>query len=41
MDPYHGEDRLLPEPEAVNLPDAVELGDKEEYNFEEAGDQEP
>ena len=29
MGPYHGEDQQLPEPEALDLPDAMELDDKE------------
>merc|ERR1712106_376235 len=41
-DPYHGEDKQIPEPEAFDLPESMELDDKEqEDNFEEGGENEP
>merc|ERR1712179_198968 len=41
-DPYHGEDKQLPEPEAFDLPESMDLDDKEqEDNFEEGQDNEP
>merc|ERR1712106_1134150 len=41
-DPYHGEDKQIPEPEAFDLPESMDLDDKEqEDNFEEGGENEP
>jgi len=41
-DPYHGEDKQMPEPEAFELPDNMDLDEKEqEDNFEEGADNEP
>ena len=41
-DEIHGEDKQMPEPEAFDLPENLELDDKEvEDNFDEAGTQEP
>jgi len=41
-DPYHGEDKQIPEPEAFDLPESMDLDEKEqEDNFEEGVDNEP